>query len=101
MQTDFWGNIVTKPLKRNLQELASPLSDPEPVPFFRGSNYEVIASGACQKQLYIGNTGVATPPSYAAEVLGYAFISTTVSGGTVPTDLGIGDMAISTTFVVY
>jgi hypothetical protein len=42
VRTDYWGNLATKPLKRNLQEIATPLNDPEPVQPVRAPNYEVV-----------------------------------------------------------
>lgn len=42
LHRDYWGNYTKKPLLRNLQEIASPLNDPVPVPIYRGPNYEVV-----------------------------------------------------------
>ena len=72
MQTDYWGNIVKRPLKRNLQEIASPLTDPEPIPFYRGPTYETVDVGTFKlSPLYVGNTLIKTKSSYAGDVLGY------------------------------
>lgn len=86
VRQDYWGNYVKKEMKRNLQEIASPLNDPEPVPFYRGPTYEYVTPGTVSTQLYIGLTGIKTPPSLASEVL--------------ELDVGIGKAAIGTTFVV-
>lgn len=62
LQKDYWGNMVLKPLLRNLQEIASPLSDPYPVSFYRGPVYEQTT--ACQFELqptYIGTTNKPFP----------------------------------------
>lgn len=64
---DFWGALTVKPLMRNLQEISSPLNDPEPVPYFRGPNYE--GSSGCvgdTAPIYIGNTTIKTNPNNAA-----------------------------------
>lgn len=88
LQKDFWGAYARKPLKRNLQEIAKPLNDPEPVPFYRGPNYEFTPD--CVSEVaptYVGNTTVLTNPNNAAfQVL----------------DLSpaIPDMSIGCTFVV-
>jgi hypothetical protein len=41
LREDYWGAWTKNPLERNLQEIASPLNDPQPVPLYRGPNYEV------------------------------------------------------------
>lgn len=67
LQLDFWGNRVKRPLLRNLQEIATPLSDPQPVPFYRGPNYET--DEPCFAEIapkYVGNTTVLTNPFNAA-----------------------------------
>ena len=61
LQRDFWDNYATHPLKRNLQEIASPLNDPQPVPVYRGPNYETTY--ACLGEVaptYVGNTTIPT-----------------------------------------
>ncbi len=42
LKRDFWGAYAVRPLKRNLQEIASPLNDPAPVYPYSGPNYEYI-----------------------------------------------------------
>ncbi len=88
LHRDYWGAYARKPLLRNLQEIASPLSDPESVPIFRGPNYEQF--NPCDAEIIratIGNTGIPTNPNnMAAQVLGFAS--------------GIGTMSIECTFIV-
>lgn len=85
---DYWGNRTKIPLERNLQEIASPLNDPEPVPFFRGPAYEYTPP--CLSEVapaYVGNTNVPTNPNNMAfQVLNL--------------DPAIPDMEIGCTFVV-
>lgn len=68
LHKDYWGSLTKKPLKRNLQEIATPLSDPRPVDFFRGPNYETYPTecigGAAP--LFVGNTNVPTNQNNAA-----------------------------------
>jgi hypothetical protein len=67
LRRDFWGALAVKPLKRNLQEIASPLSDPLPVSLFRGSNYENTPTCVGDTApLYVGNTAIPTNPNNAA-----------------------------------
>lgn len=40
--TDYWGNITSYPLERNLQEISSPLGDPYPVTMYRGPQYQSV-----------------------------------------------------------
>lgn len=65
LKRDYWGNRSAKPiLKRNLQEIASPLDDPRPVPFYIGSQYE--QTNECMFETtpqYIGTTLIPFPPS--------------------------------------
>ena len=42
LKRGFYGEYSVKPLKRNLQEIASPLNDPAPVNPYRGPNYEEV-----------------------------------------------------------
>ena len=61
VQKDYWGSLTTRPLKRNLQEIASPLNDPEPVKDFRGAAYEYVP--VCVSELapeFVGLTTVLT-----------------------------------------
>lgn len=44
LKRDYWGAYAAKPLKRNLQEICSPLNDPIPVYPCNGSEYEVVNS---------------------------------------------------------
>lgn len=67
LKRDYWGNYAVRPLQRNLQEIAAPLADPYPVPFYRGSNYE-ITSG-CDGEVappFVGVTNVRTNMNNAA-----------------------------------
>lgn len=87
LQQDYWGNRVVRPMLRNLQEIASPLGDPYPVQFFRGSTYEVV--DPCDFEIAprkVGLTNVPTPNYPAIQVLGL--------------NPGIGQMSIGCTFVV-
>lgn len=88
LRKDYWGAYAVKPLLRNLQEIASPLNDPRPVPFYRGPNYEFTAP--CIGEIaptYVGDTTVRTSLSnMAAQVLNL--------------NPGIGQMVIGCTFVV-
>jgi hypothetical protein len=87
LSIDYWGNYAKKPLKRNLQEIASPLNDPQPVPFYRGPTYEHVDAGAIYlPPQYIGLTTIPTPPSLASDVMGW--------------DVGIGEATIGYTFIV-
>lgn len=89
LKKDFWGAMTQYPLERNLQEIAMPLNDPYPVPFYRGPDYERY--GSCLGELaplYVGNTTVPTNTNNAAaQVLNLS--------------PGIGDMEIGCTFQVY
>lgn len=67
LKRDYWGAYAKKPLLRNLQEIASPLNDPQPVAFYRGPDYEfspVCVGGTAPT--YVGNTTVRTNPNNAA-----------------------------------
>ena len=44
IRRDYLGALVVSPTERNLQEIASPLNDPQPVAFYRGPNYEQVAN---------------------------------------------------------
>lgn len=71
MKKDYWGNLSAITLKRNLQEISSPLNDPYPVPEYRGPQYEQI--GPCGFELipqFIGNTSVPFPTSFITNALG-------------------------------
>lgn len=67
LKLDFWGQRTRKPLLRNLQEIATPLDDPYPLPFYRGSNYE--QTNGCIAEVapaYVGLTTVPTNTQNAA-----------------------------------
>lgn len=88
LHKDFWGSYARKPLLRNLQEISSPLNDPEPVPFYRGPNYEYTPP--CIGEIappYVGLTNVPTnPDNMAFQVLNL--------------NPAIPDMEIGCTFIV-
>lgn len=87
IKKDYWNNYVVQPLKRNLQEIASPLNDPYPVPIYRGPDYE--QTNACTFELqpqYIGNTRIPFQNTELTTLLNL--------------DPGIGDMEIGCTFIV-
>lgn len=89
LQRDFWGSLAKKPLLRNLQEIASPLNDPQPVDVYRGPNYE--DSSECPGStapFYVGKTTIPTNPNNAA-VQGLNLFP------------GIGTMEVGCTFEVY
>lgn len=89
LSRDYWGSLAKKPLKRNLQEISSPLSDPLPVNPYRGPNYE--NSSDCVGEtapIYVGNTTVRTCPTGAA----YQALNL---------DPGIGTAAVGCTLVVH
>lgn len=67
LKLDYWHNRTAMPLKRNLQEVATPMEDPYPVPFYRGPQYESF--NPCDAELaplYVGLTNVRTNPNNAA-----------------------------------
>lgn len=88
LKRDYWGSYAVTPLIRNLQEIASPLSDPEPVSFYRGPSYE--ATPPCIGETapeFVGNTTIPTNPNNAAfQVLNLS--------------PGIGEMEVGCTFIV-
>lgn len=89
LKRDFWGNYAERPLKRNLQEIASPLNDPLPVNPFRAASYEITP--VCVGELApfnVGSTNTPTNPNNMAfQVLNL--------------DPGIGDAEIGCTFRVH
>lgn len=91
LKLDYWGSRAVKPLKRNLQEIATPLLDPEPVPFFTGSDYEQYLNGGdCignYAPQFVGNTRIPTNPNNAAYQV-------------LQLNPAIPDMEIGCTFVV-
>lgn len=87
---DYWGALGTAQeiLKRNLQEIASPLGDPYPVSLYRGAQYEQTTPCDFETQpLFIGNTTVPFPQTQYTQLFGL--------------DPGIGDASIGCTFVVH
>lgn len=89
MKKDYWGDWGDrKILERNLQEVATPLNDPYPVPFYSGPMYE--QTGPCigeESPLFIGKTNRPFPNNSAASQA-------------LNLDPGIGQMSVSCTFVV-
>lgn len=86
---DYWGALVKTPLLRNLQEIASPLNDPEPVPDYRGPNYEFTPTCVSEvAPFYVGNTTVPTTRNNAAVAALNLFPA-------------IPDMEVGCTFEVY
>lgn len=88
LREDYWGSYTRRPLKRNLQEVASPLNDPGQLEVYRGPSYET--SNPCDGEIapvYVGNTTVPTNPNNAA------FQALSLNPG-------IGEMSISCTFIV-
>lgn len=89
LRLDYWGSRTKKPLLRNLQEVASPLEDPTPLPWYRGPSYE--ASRDCLGSVApftIGNTTIPTNPNNAA------FQALNLKPG-------LGSMEIGCNFIVY
>lgn len=68
LKRDYWGALAVKPLLRNLQEISSPLNDPEPVIDYRGPNYEQIPTICIGSvaPLFVGNTNIPTAGNNAA-----------------------------------
>jgi hypothetical protein len=92
-QRDYWGALTKHPLKRNLQEISSPLNDPQPVSDFRGPNYEAwpYAAFGFIVPIDVGLTSVLTNRNNAA-IQALAENPTTARG--------IGGMQIGSTFQV-
>lgn len=89
LHKDFWGAFAKKPLLRNLQEISTPLDDPQPVPNYRGPQYEYM--NPCDAEvapLYVGVTNVPTNPNNAAFQA-------------LDLDPGIGDATVGCTFIVH
>lgn len=64
---DYWGSLVERPLLRNLQEIASPLNDPQPVPDYRGPTYEYTPPCIGERSpKFVGLTNVKTNNNNAA-----------------------------------
>lgn len=86
---DYWGDygLQGEVLERNLQEIANPLTDPYPVSFYRGPQYENV--NQCDFELqprFIGKTTIAFKNTNLTTLLNL--------------DPGIGDMAVGCTFTV-
>lgn len=89
LRRDFWGSLAVNPLKRNLQEISSPLNDPAPVNIYRAPNYEITPACVAETApIYIGNTTVPTRQNNAA------FAALNLSPA-------IPDMIIGCSFQVY
>lgn len=89
LKRDFWGSYAQNPLKRNLQEIATPLNDPRPVPIYRGPSYEYTP--ACTGEtapIYVGLTNVPTNPNNMAFQ-------------TLDLAPSLGEMVVGCTFQVY
>lgn len=86
---DYWGALVKQPLLRNLQEISSPLNDPEPVPDYRGPDYETYRNciGETAPE-FVGLTNVKTNPNNAAFQ-------------TLNLNPSLGSMSIGCTFRVF
>lgn len=71
LKRDYLGNYAERPLERNQQELAKPLTDPTPVPLVRPQQYEVVSTAAVSSlPTFIGITTVSSKrTSLAAQVL--------------------------------
>lgn len=90
LRRDYWGAYAKKPLKRNLQEIASPLNDPAPVPFYRAPSYERYS--ICDIETApatVGNTSVPTNTDNPA-----------MQSAGLALSPGIGDATIGCTFMV-
>lgn len=88
LKQDYWGNMTAIPLKRNLQEIATPLDDPTPIPFYRGPSYEVFNPCVSETApVYVGNTNIPTNmDNMAAQVLNL--------------NPAIPDMVVGCTFII-
>lgn len=88
LKLDFWGSYAKKPLIRNLQEIATPLDDPGPVPFYRGPSYEVTP--ACVGEIAPRYVGLTTVPTNQDNMAFQA----------LDLNPAIPDMSIGCTFIV-
>lgn len=66
LSKDYWGMFAKKPLLRNLQEIATPLNDPQPVQEYRGPNYEAPPVNPTVAPTFVGYTNVRTSHDNAA-----------------------------------
>lgn len=89
IKTGYYGERAVKPYKRNLQEIATPLTDPAPVPMYSGPSYEITSPCSAEvAPLYVGNTTVRTNPNNPAfQILNL--------------DPGIGSATVGCTLVVH
>lgn len=102
LKKDYWGDYGEFNLKRNLQEVSSPLNDPYPVKEFRGASYENV--NPCDFELapvFIGKTAIPFPQNSAAlqslslnpaipnMSVGCTFIVYPFGGPTPPTGMGL------------
>ena len=88
LKRDYLGSYAVRPLLRNLQEIATPLNDPEPVDVYSGPNYEVTNGCIADlAPLYVGLTSVPTNLNNAA-------------GQVLLQQPGIGEASIECTFRV-
>lgn len=88
LQRDYWGNLTRFPLKRNLQEIASPFGDPYPVDIYRGPQYEV--TDPCQFEVLPKFVGKTNRP----------FLENSAYAQTFNLNPGIGEMSIGCSFIV-
>lgn len=93
LRMDYWGSYAKKPLQRNLQEIATPLNDPDILPFYRGADYEAwpYETYGFIVPLTVGNTSVLTDRNNAA---------IQVLGENPTAAMGIGAMQIGVNFTV-
>lgn len=88
-KTGYYGEVARKPYKRNLQEIAVGMDDPEPVPLYRGPQYEVTTTCVAETApLYVGETNIPTNQN------NMAFQALNL-------DPGVGDMEVGCTFRVH
>lgn len=69
---DYWGDYgeANEILKRNLQEIATPLKDPYPVSLYQGPQYEFTDACTFELQpLYIGKTNIPFPNTNLTQLL--------------------------------
>lgn len=67
LKRGYYGELAVKPFVRNLQEIASPLDDPAPVPVYSGPQYEITPVCVSETApIYVGNTTVRTNVNNAA-----------------------------------
>jgi len=96
LQRDYWGSLAVHPLKRNLQEISSPLTDPSPVEIYRGPNYEAATPTLLYVPSTVGNTNVLTNVQNAA--IQTPNLYPNVTNGHIIS--GIGTARIGSTFIV-